>query len=103
LTSDKFFSEPTTNKNWSQCSEIWIFDATNLEQGPLYKLSHPKMNFGFTVHTTWLKEAVSPKKMNYDIKDDYQDLVQKLMEKESPAIAKKVHKLFEEEIYPHFS
>ena len=106
LTSDKFFSESTTNNNWSQCSELWIFDATNLRQGPLYKLSHPKMNFGFTVHTTWLKEAVSSNKIDYDVREDYDHLVQQLIERTSktnPARGDKIRKLFDEEIYPHFS
>ncbi|MGK7895336.1 MAG: hypothetical protein AB4372_17380, partial [Xenococcus sp. (in: cyanobacteria)] len=106
LTSDEFFSEPTNSgnyDNWSQSSELWIFDATDLEQGPKYKLSHPKMNFGFTVHTTWLKEAASPQKVNYDIKEDYETLVKDLINRQTPELGAKIRKLFDEEVYPNFS
>ncbi|NES84785.1 MAG: hypothetical protein F6K10_27115 [Moorea sp. SIO2B7] len=37
-------------------SQIWIFDAANLKHGaPLCKLSHPKLNFGLSIHTAWLE------------------------------------------------
>lgn len=40
-------------------NEIWIFDAENLQQGPLCKLFHPNLDFGFSFHTTWLKNISS--------------------------------------------
>ena len=105
LTSDKFFSDSNTGYNWSQTSELWIFDAANLQEGPLYKLSHPKMNFGFTVHTTWLKETASPTKIDYDIKKDYEYLVQDLIDNQTPesGLREKIRKLFDDEVYPNFS
>ena len=109
LTSDEFFSDSHTDAhadpNWSQCSELWIFDAANLEQGPLYKLSHSQMNFGFTVHTTWLKETVSPEKMDYKIEKDYEELVQNLINNQTAqsGLREKIRKLFDEEVYPNFS
>lgn len=36
--------------------EIWIFDTEQLNSGPLYKLAHPRLNFGLTIHSTWLSE-----------------------------------------------
>lgn len=98
LTSDEFISESLNNPKWSQTSELWVFDAVNLQQGPLYKLSHPKMNFGFTVHTTWLKEAKSSDRVEYDIKNDFKDIINK----QSDQIRDTVQKLFDEEVYPHF-
>lgn len=57
-------------------NEIWIFDAANLAQGPLCKLWHPQMDFGFTVHSTWLKNA-QPRTASYNIpmEADYQAIV----------------------------
>ncbi|MGL5873153.1 MAG: carotenoid oxygenase family protein, partial [Xenococcaceae cyanobacterium] len=101
LTSDEFLSEPkdeSAPQDWSQNSEIWIFDAQNLQQGALYKLSHPKLNFGFTVHTTWLKEAVSPSPRKYNIREDYDYLI----DGQPPELRERIRQLFEEEIYPNF-
>ena len=100
LTSDRLLSESTQpdNKNWSQNSEIWIFDAQDLNQGPLFKLSHPKLNFGFTLHTTWLEEIVSPVPRAYDIEKDHKYLI----EEQSKALRDKITELFEKEIYPQF-
>lgn len=76
-------------------NQIWIFDATNLKQGPLCKLWHPQLNFGITVHTTWLpKIAKRTATYNIPVEEDYQDLVA-----QQPA---EIQELFEKEIYPHF-
>lgn len=77
-------------------SEIWIFDAKKLRLGPLYRLSHPKLNIGVTIHTTWLsKLETPPARTDYSVKADYQDFVK----------AKKsdiIDTLFEQDVYPHF-
>ena len=99
LTSDQFISESTEQPKWSQTSELWIFDAANLKQGPLYKLSHPKMNFGFTVHTTWLKEAKSSDRLKYDIRQDFNYIISQ----QSDDVKNTMQKLFDEEVYPNFS
>ena len=105
LTADEFLSQSEGADNdpeWSQNTEIWIFDAKNLSQGPLYKLSHPKLNIGFTFHTTWLAEAKSPTRLlDYDIREDHEYLVEQLIANE-PELGEKIRKLFDEEIYPHF-
>ena len=101
LTSDELLSESpddSINANWSQNSEIWIFDAKNLQQGPLYKLSHPKLNFGFTVHTTWLKKAVSPSRLEYDIRSDHDYLI---AFQKDPELRAKIQELFDQEVYPN--
>jgi len=100
LTSDEFLSA-SQDPDWSQNSEIWIFDAQELSDGPMYKLSHPKLNIGFTTHTTWLAEAKSPAQtLNYNVKDDHEHLVQRLM-KEKPEYAAKIRQIFDREIYPN--
>ncbi|MEO1670262.1 MAG: carotenoid oxygenase family protein [Cyanobacteria bacterium J06631_2] len=105
LTSDRFLAQPTeadNNPDWSQNSEIWIFDAQNLSQGPLYKMSHPKLNIGFSFHTTWMPEVKSPeRRLDYDVRQDYEELVAELITNQS-AVGDNIRQLFEEEIYPHF-
>lgn len=75
--------------------EIWIFDGKNLANGPRCKLSHPSLNFGFSLHTTWLQK-ISPYQANYNIpvKLDYQELVSQQSEE--------IKELFEQEVYPYF-
>ena len=104
LTSDRFLSQldADDNSKWSQNSEIWIFEADKLDEGAKYKLSHPKLNIGFTTHTTWLAEAKSPQKpLDYDMREDHEYLVQQLIAKE-PELGTKIRQLFDEEIYTHF-
>ncbi len=105
LTADEFLSQSEGEDNdpeWSQNTEIWIFDARNLSQGPLYKLSHPQLNIGFTIHASWIAEAKSPKRsINYDVREDHEYLVEQLIANESE-LGDKIRKLFDEEIYPHF-
>ncbi|WP_143288207.1 carotenoid oxygenase family protein, partial [Calothrix rhizosoleniae] len=76
-------------------NEIWIFDAQDLASGALCKLSHPSLDFGFTIHTAWLAKT-APRNASYHIgvRQDYQDIVKQ----KSPEI----QELFEKEIYPHF-
>ncbi len=84
-----------TDKEPDNGNQIWIFDATNLKQGPLCKLWHPQLNFGITVHTTWLsKIAKRTATYNISVEEDYKDLVA-----QQPA---EIQELFEKEIYPHF-
>jgi hypothetical protein len=74
-------------------NEIWIFQADQLGAGPICKLSHPQLDFGFTMHTTWLS-AIAPRTASYDIpvRQDYESLLNQ------PAI----QQLFTEAVYPHF-
>jgi hypothetical protein len=59
-----------------QKSEIWIFDAKDLTRGPLCKLRHPQLKFGFTTHTTWLPK-IAPRTAGYYIavREDFEDRV----------------------------
>lgn len=76
-------------------SQIWVFDAKNLAGGPVCKLAHPELRFGFTLHTAWLPEvAKRTAGYNVPVEEDYKDLVAK----KKPEI----QELFEKEIYPHF-
>ena len=79
----------------SNKSEIWIFDAKNLNRGPCYRLSHPKLNMGLTIHSTWLNKLTAPPTSDYNVREDYQDLVDKTN-------SEAVKTLFERDIYPHY-
>ncbi|MFB6274906.1 MAG: carotenoid oxygenase family protein, partial [Halothece sp.] len=78
-------------------SEFWLFDAENLSQGPLCQLSHRDLNFGYSLHTTWLP-TIGPREASYQIPvaSDYQSLVN---QQSDPMIKE----LFYEKIYPMFS
>lgn len=75
-------------------SEIWIFDANHLSQGPLCKLGHPSLSFGLTLHTAWLP-TLQPRTATYHIpaQQDYQPL----LAQKDPTI----QELFEQEVFPH--
>lgn len=56
--------------------EIWIFDAANLKQGPVTKLSHPDLDFAFTIHSVWSPDCEpSPANYKVDIVEDYTAVV----------------------------
>lgn len=87
-------NQPDNSEDWSNNTEIWVFDAEKLQNGPLCKLSHPKLNFGFMVHTTWLKEISPPPSTNYDVREDHDYLVKQQ--------SLEIQELFEQEVYPKF-
>jgi hypothetical protein len=36
--------------------EIWVFHADDFKGKPIYRLSHPDINLGLTIHSTWIPE-----------------------------------------------
>lgn len=78
-------------------SQIWIFDAQNLAQGPVCKLGDRsgQMQIGLTIHTTWVP-AIAPRTATYNIpiREDFEPL---LVNQEAI-----VRKLFDEVIFPAF-
>ncbi|MGB8701598.1 MAG: carotenoid oxygenase family protein [Thermosynechococcaceae cyanobacterium] len=65
----------------SSTSELWIFDTAHLSQGPQYRLCSDRMTIGFTIHTTWIPEAVSPTDVQYNIREDYEPVVADLVKR----------------------
>ena len=78
-----------------QSKEVWIFDAANLADGPVCRLSHPDFDPGYTIHTAWLTEIES-RSASYcvDVRSDYDPLL--------ASRSDSIRKLFQEEIYPKF-
>lgn len=101
--SDNFLSNPDNNlmeNSWSANTEIWIFDAQNLKQGPLYRLSNSSLNLGLTIHTTWLRNIASPQNFrSYDVRKDFADQVataRNYHKKKTPKASEQISQLFEE-------
>lgn len=96
--SSKFETIPESS--WSDNTELWIFDAANLGQGPLYRLSHAYLNLGLTIHTASLEKVMplqNPR--HYDVRQDYQQSVATAVQKRSktdPVEAQQLAELFEE-------
>ncbi len=84
-------------KDGQPTSQIWIFDAQNLAQGPICKLGDPTgtIQFGLTIHTTWIPE-IAPRTASYHVpvQADFDPLI-----KDQPEL---VQRLFRDYVYPHF-
>lgn len=60
----------------SEAEEVWIFAGSDLRGGPLCRLRHRELDFGFTLHTAWLEGIASPaSSLAYRVgrRDDYGD------------------------------
>ncbi|MEN9565409.1 MAG: hypothetical protein RLZZ69_605, partial [Cyanobacteriota bacterium] len=49
-----------------QGSQVWLFAAEHLSQGPIAKLQSPSADFGFTLHSDYF-EQVSPRQSDYNV------------------------------------
>jgi hypothetical protein len=94
--SDNLYAHSNhSDPNWSDNCELWIFDAQHLSDGPLYRLSHPHLNFGLTLHSTWLDEIAPAPAQNYSFKQDYSARLETLL-KQNPSKTEKIQSLFDE-------
>lgn len=78
--------------------EIWIFDASNLAQGPVCTLTHPEFNFGFTLHSLWIADTEKAT-MQTSFADEYQELINKVDKQHR----KYVREIFDKEVFPRFA
>ncbi|MFZ4633764.1 MAG: carotenoid oxygenase family protein [Saprospiraceae bacterium] len=70
---------PESNDTWRYQSEYWLFDATNIAQGPICKMYSPKVENAFVLHTAFLPEVLpynNPYQVN--IRQDYNESIQQL-------------------------
>ncbi|MGM0576409.1 MAG: carotenoid oxygenase family protein [Myxococcota bacterium] len=53
-------------------NQVWVFDAADLASGPLCRLGHPDLDFGFSMHSAWLP-SIRPRTADYrvDARRDY--------------------------------
>jgi hypothetical protein len=87
--------------------EFWIFHADDLKNKPIYRLSHPDVNLGLMIHSTWLPpEHMKAAKEKYSadqradmrrhfIESDYQEFA-------AQHICKQVNRLYQEVIAEYF-
>jgi hypothetical protein len=87
--------------------EFWIFHADDFKNKPIYRLSHPEVNLGLMIHSTWLPpERLATAQEKYPpttraamrrhfIERDYQEAA-------GQHISKKVQKLYTEVIEKYF-
>ncbi|MGD2180372.1 carotenoid oxygenase family protein [Lusitaniella coriacea] len=96
------YTPDPNNSLKASLSEIWIFDAGNLQGGPVCKLRHPQMSFAFSTHSAWL-DAIAPRNSTYciPVKEDFQEIVDEIAPRYRE-IQARIQKLFDREIYPHF-
>jgi carotenoid cleavage dioxygenase-like enzyme len=81
-------------------SEFWIFDAQNISKGPICKLTHPKIKFAFTLHTSWIPEINdSEQEFIIPVKSDYDEVLKNL---ELGLDRKFLEAFFAKNVYPHF-
>ncbi len=80
--------------------EIWFFDAADLKAGPVCKMSHPDMNYAFTIHSAWIDECVSQNTgYKVDVREDLQYLINKMRGKNKKFFTEFMSK----HVYPHFN
>ncbi|WP_299462010.1 carotenoid oxygenase family protein [uncultured Microscilla sp.] len=82
--------------------EVWIFDASNLAQGPTCVLTHPDFDFGFTLHSLWINDIGGDDLADHlstDIVDEYQRLIDGVPPQHKAA----VQAIFEKEVFPNFT
>jgi len=80
-------------------AEFWLFDASNIAQGPICKMFNDEIIFCFTLHSAWLDNDANynlPYKLN--IKDDYNEVIAKL-----PFGDREIVQIFfDVNVYPNF-
>jgi carotenoid cleavage dioxygenase-like enzyme len=87
-------SDDTETEN-STGDELWVFDAADLNQGPLVRLGHPDLDLPFTLHTSWM-QSIGPRTATYQVhlREDIGDAVSRQ--------SSTIRSMFENEVFPHF-
>ncbi len=80
--------------------EIWIFDAANIKNGPLCKLHHPEMQYGFTIHSAWI-EKIEPSPHDYHVNTivDYLEVIENFNDK---AKQKEMKQFLAKTVFPYY-
>ena len=74
-----------------EATEICVLDAADLARGPLARLRHPELAFGFSLHTAWLPE-IEARRAPYRV-DAREDLDRRLR-------GRRMRALFETHVFP---
>lgn len=82
-------------------AQVWIFDAADLDQGPICKLYHPDVTFNYPLHSTWLPELVSPTPPHHiDVEADYNEMIRQTTFWPGPRA--RLQGFFQQYVYPHY-
>jgi hypothetical protein len=79
-------------------AQYWVFDAANLNQGPVCKMTYDGIVFCFTLHCTWLPDA-EPYNHSYmvDVEADYNETISQLID------APVIQDFFNRFVYPDWN
>ena len=99
ILSDADPDDPNSPAN----DEVWVFHADDFKGKPIYRLSHPDINLGMMIHSTWIPEIQVGKYSQADrqaarkltLDRDYNPIVQAKIFPHSKD-------LFREIVYPHY-
>lgn len=81
-------------------SEVWLWDAAKLSDGPICKLHHPKFKFAYTFHSVWSEKAMATNpKFQIGIVDDIDDMVKWIA---NPVRQVKIEEFMDQYVYPYF-
>lgn len=84
-----------TSWQGSSGDELWVFAASDLAQGPLCRLGHPRLRLTFGLHTAWVPDA-QPRSASYRV-DPAQDLAPVVT-----TLSPNLQDMFQRHVYPHF-
>jgi hypothetical protein len=95
-------AEPDNPKTVAQ-DEIWVFHADDFKGKPIYRLSHPDINLGLTIHSTWIPTIQFGK---YSESERHAMRQATLDRDFNPVVQAKIFPhtktLFREVVYPHY-
>jgi Retinal pigment epithelial membrane protein len=95
-------AEPNNPHTVAQ-DEVWIFHADDLKGKPIYRLSHPDINLGLTIHSTWIPTIQFGK---YSVAERQAIRTATLDRDFNPVVQAKIFPhtktLFREVVYPHY-
>lgn len=82
-------------------NEFWIFDSRNLAQGPVCRLTHPKLEYCFQLHSAWLPE-IAPHRLDYKVhvRKDIEQSISRLL---LPWDRRRAKRFMRKHVYHHFS
>jgi hypothetical protein len=82
--------------------ELWLFDANNLAAGPVCRMAHPDLVFGFTIHSVWVAEAGTVPTPGYvlPVREDYDAMIAQMPTSDN--LRARTQDLFDQKVYPYF-
>jgi hypothetical protein len=93
----------TNNPHSAAQDEVWVFHADDFKHKPIYRLSHPDVNLGLTIHSIWIPEIQEGKYPQAQ----RQAMRQATLDRDfNPVVAAKIFPhtktLFREVVCPHY-